>query len=151
MFQELRNKAKAIKRLNEKQLLRLLFFNKELQAFVLDLNRIEQLYKRGIDSEGVTLETIGGAYSDLTVAIKQTKGQPTDRVTLKDTGDFYESFQLIVKGNMIEIDADPIKEGVSLEVRWGSDIIGLSENSLMKLIEKLKPLIIDEIRERLEI
>ena len=151
MLQLLRNKAKAVKRLNEKQLLRLLFFDKQLQKFVLDLNRIEQLYRRGIDSNGESLESIGGAYSELTVALKNQKGQPTDRVTLKDTGDFYESFELIVKGDSIEIAADPVKGGVSLEIRWGDDIIGLAETSIEALIEKLKPLLLNEIRERLEI
>ena len=151
MFQALRNKAKAVKRLNEKQLLKLLFLDKDLQKYVLDLNRIEQLYKRGIDAEGVTLESIGGSYTEFTVAIKQTKGQPTNRVTLKDTGDFYDSFELAVKGEGIEIKANPIKEGISLEVRWGDDIIGLADTSKEELIEKLKPLIIREVRERLEI
>ena len=43
----------------------------------------------GLDKEGKEIvNEQGGKYSPTTVRIKQEKGQPTDRVTLRDTGDW---------------------------------------------------------------
>jgi hypothetical protein len=66
---------------------------------------------------------------------KRKKGQPTDRVTLKDTGDFYSSFQVLpFKGGFI-IDADPIKEDTNLFDRYGEDILGLNDENLQLIIK----------------
>lgn len=58
----------------------------------------KRLLEKGEDAEGKQLRTFGAivpnVYSIRTMIIKDEKGQPTDRVTLKDTGDFHESFSL---------------------------------------------------------
>ena len=40
-------------------------------------------------------------YSDLTISIKKEKGQPTDRVTLYDTGDYFRSMRTDVSANAV--------------------------------------------------
>ena len=58
------------------------------KAEIIKLNTIEQLFKKGVDNENKAIEP---AYTPTTVSIKKSKGQPTNRVTLKDTGDFYKA------------------------------------------------------------
>lgn len=113
--------------------------NRELLDFMVELNTIEQLYNKGIDANRNFL----GEYSPYTIIIKQAKGQPTNRVTLKDTGEFYESFYatLLADGDIF-IGANPLKKDASgkitdLTIEWGKDIIGLTPESMNKLTEKI--------------
>ena len=62
---------------------------KETQDFLIDVLQ-DQLFTTGEDGNGLSL----GEYSPITVKIKQSKGQPTDRITLKDTGAFYNSYEI---------------------------------------------------------
>lgn len=55
------------------------------------MNAEEQLFEQGINRLGVDIMDYA-PYSPLTIAIKEEKGQPTNRVTLRDTGDFEASF-----------------------------------------------------------
>ncbi len=110
----------------------------DLQDYIIFLNTEEQLFK-GKDATGKELEDIGGGYSAFTVAYKQAFGQPTDRVTLKDTGVFYKSFEVEVETDKLIIDAYYLKEGEDLRERWGENLAGLTSESKAKLIEKLLP------------
>lgn len=110
----------------------------DLQDYIIFLNTEEQLYK-GKDATNKDLEDIGGGYSAFTIAYKQTVGQPTDRVTLKDTGVFYKSFEVEVETDKLIIDAYYLKEGEDLRERWGENLAGLTSESKAKLIEKLLP------------
>ena len=60
---------------------------KDTQDFLIDTLQ-DQLFTTGEDGDGVSL----GNYSPITIKIKKRKGQPTDRITLKDTGAFYDSY-----------------------------------------------------------
>ena len=67
-----------------------LFQQTSFRKLIIDLNTEEQLYSQGVDSKGVQL----GEYSIYTKGLKQNKGQRTDHITLKDTGEFYKSFSI---------------------------------------------------------
>lgn len=68
------------------------------------------------------------AYAPYTVLIKDQKGQPSDRVTLKDTGQFYENIFVDVNSETFEIDSnDPKSE--ALQKKYGSRIFGLTPES----------------------
>ncbi len=97
-----------------------------------------QLFELGQDATGRTLESIGGEYSPFTKEIKKSKGQPIDRVTLKDTGDFYATFNVIPFNGGFTIEADTIKDGEDLQDSWGDNIVGLSQENLQILIEAYK-------------
>lgn len=134
--------------LNFNQLLKAILENGDLQERILDLNRYNQLYEKGIDSEGKTLKEIGGSrltssgYSPATVRIKEEKGQKTDNITLNDTGAFYGSFTIILGDQEFYIEADPLKDdGTDLFKEWGEDILGLTDESKEILI----PFILEEI------
>lgn len=85
-------------------------------------------------------------YAKLTVEIKTAKGQPTDRVTLKDTGDFYSGMFLRVNGNgLTEDSTDP--KSLELQDKYGQKIFGLGGSYKQEYIsEFLRPVFIGGIK-----
>jgi hypothetical protein len=78
-------------------------------------------------------------YTKLTIKIKEEKGQPTDRVTLRDEGDHYAGLYAEVQGNAGTIEygsTDPksAKLQKKYDARKGS-IYGLDEASRNELME----------------
>ena len=142
----LRQVAERFLKLDVNRVVNQILRNKEVQREIIRLNTQEQLFKKGIDRTGRTLESIGGAYSDLTVLIKSAKGQPTDRVTLRDTGDFYESFRIEIGKTEFEIQADTLKDDTDLIQEWGEDILGLTEESLEVIRDTFRDAIIEYIQ-----
>ena len=122
--------------------------NTETKELIIRLNTDEQLFQ-GIDSTGRDLDSIGGSYSPLTIEIKKEKGQPYDRVTLKDTGEFYESFKVNPYKGGFSISADAIKDQDDLTKEWGDDIIGLTDASRNELVNHYRNEIIREIKRKL--
>ena len=89
-------------------------------------------------------EDITPPYSAVTVAFKKAKGQPADRVTLKDTGEFYESIKVTMDQDGIKIEAQPFKtdpntgETTNLFDKYGEEVIGLTQNHVNQIISRLK-------------
>lgn len=111
----------------------------KIQKFITDLNTKVQLFDQGEDSREVQLSDIGGTYAPSTIRIKARKGQPSNRVTLKDTGDFHKTFEVIVKPNAnFTIIADTDKDGTDLTNRWGSDIVGLQKDNIDLVMNRLR-------------
>jgi len=97
----------------------------ETQSFLIDSLQ-DQLFTTGEDGNKNSL----GEYSELTVQIKRRKGQPTDRITLKDTGDFYKTYSIDpFKGGFI-IDANGQKSSIDLLVKYGNDILKPNEETI---------------------
>lgn len=113
--------------------------NSETKDLIIELNQ-SQLYDLGEDSEGKKLWSYrpGQPYSPYTIKLKQMKGQPTDRLTLKDTGDFYKSFSVEVKGTDIILDANGNKADTNLFDEYGINILGLNEKNFETFIKKLQ-------------
>ena len=125
--------------------MKVLATNKEWQTKALQLNR-EQLYS-GVDSENRSL----GVYSLKTILDKQRKNQPTDRVTLRDTGDFYASLYLVQKEKSFEIDskdADQTKVNKLLDV-YGENIFGVTEQNKVILRELATPILAQYLKQKL--
>ena len=102
------------------------------EAYIIDMNAEEQLFEQGINRLGVDIMDYA-PYSPLTIAIKEEKGQPTNRVTLRDTGDFEASFFLEVGDKQFEIKAADFKtEG--LIKKYGRQILGLTNENIAALI-----------------
>lgn len=118
----------------EFQLFKIVFDVPNVKQMIIEMNTQEQLFQKGVDSKGIPLMDIGGSYSFVTKDIKDFLGQPIDRITLKDTGDFYKSWNVKILADTIFIEADTIKDGDDLRQRWGNDILGLTEESKQKLI-----------------
>jgi len=116
----------------EKELLNVVQNNEDV---IRDLNTEDQLFQKGIDSKGNKLPT---PYAPFTIAIKQQKGQPTDRITLRDEGDFHNSFFVNADKFPIRIDATDEKRD-KLVREWGEDIFGLTEQSLFETRKDILP------------
>jgi hypothetical protein len=72
------------------------------KPLIIDQQTDEQLYKgKDADSKDITPD-----YALSTKIVKRKKQQPTDRVTLKDTGDLYRSIKVDAKTNEFIISAN---------------------------------------------
>lgn len=115
---------------------------RQFEKYILRSNTEEQLYRRGQDAEGFDVTPF---YTPFTLQIKQAKGQPTDRVTLYDTGVFHASFYVEWRSTEFEIYARDSKTP-KLEGKYGPDIFGLDDNSQQDLIDNLRGPLIDNLR-----
>jgi hypothetical protein len=102
------------------------------EVFTIDLNR-KQLMS-GIDGKG---NEIVPEYSDFTFDVKIRVGQPADRVTLKDTGDFHASIFIDYGTKYIYFDAKDSKTNDLIE-KYGGSILGLTDKSIDLLKNKIK-------------
>ncbi len=122
---------------------------KEVKDLVIRLNtqgeKTSQLFELGEDSLGDSL----GSYSPFTIEKKKKKGQPTNRITLKDTGEFYSSFNVVPYRGGFTIKANPIKEDSNLYDDFGADIIGLNEENLQILRDVYKEKTLEVLRKKL--
>lgn len=115
------------------------------EAYIVDLNAEEQLYEQGINRLGVEIADYA-PYSPVTIAIKEAKGQPTNRVTLRDGGDFESSFFLEVGNKQFEIKASDFKTE-DLIMKYGRQILGLTDENIAILIwQYIYPDLINEAK-----
>ena len=117
----------------------------DVRALIADLNTFGQLFEDGIDSEGRKLSDIRQPYVDSTIQRKRRQGLPVDRVTLFETGKFYESWQVNILNNAdIQIEADTeVGPSYDLQTDYGKNILGLTEESLSTIGEFITPLFIE--------
>ena len=117
---------------------------KEHDRLIVKMNT-DQLYK-GIDSDG---NEITPSYTPFTVDIKRQKNQPYDRVTLKDTGDFHDSFLVRFNDDSFELDATDRKKP-KIDRKYGESIYGLTDDNITKLTESLKDDFVQSFRKAIE-
>lgn len=134
--------AKRLINLDINEILYGVYQKKEFQELVIDQNLVEQLFKHGIDSKGNSL----GKYASSTIKYKKSKGQPYDRVTLIDHGDFYETYRFTAMKNGFDLFMDGKKENTDLFRRYGKDVLGLTDHSLDVISELVKYGIIEYIQ-----
>lgn len=80
----------------------------------------------GLRADGYEIEP---SYSPFTIAEKKRKGQPYDKVTLKDTGAFWQSIYLgDVSIEKFNVDASDEKTDKLIK-KYGGQILGLSTDS----------------------
>lgn len=129
-FSEVANRLKQVK---PSYLIRAAFDN-ELETFVLDLVRIDQLKNEGINSEGEVI----GFYSLTTEMINPEKVAGT-HYTLHDTGYFQKTFELIISNEDIKIWADG-STGKKEDIidKYGREIIGFTGESVEKYTDQLR-------------
>jgi len=84
-------------------------------------------------------------YTPYTKRIKEQKGQPTDRMTLRDTGAFYN--QIFAKVNNSEVIIDSRDEkSEELKDRYGEQIFGLTDENKIDIKEITTGLLIDYVK-----
>lgn len=115
---------------------------------IVGMNADQQLYEKGITATGVFIADYA-PYSEITIEIKQESGQPYDRVTLRDTGDFEHSFFLDADNEKFSIDAADKKTG-DLMKYYGDEILGLTdENAKILQMDIILPSLMQKIRKEL--
>lgn len=101
---------------------------------LISYNANEQLYLFGETSTGIPIKTFA-PYKPKTIAIKRMKAQPVDRVTLKDTGAFHSSFDILFDDEQMAVVAnDPKTE--KLTFKYGNDILGISNRNLDEYVHQ---------------
>lgn len=115
---------------------------KGFEAEVVKMNT-DRLYDVG---EYTTGRAITPGYTPFTVKLKRQKGQPTDRVTLRDTGDFHSSIYLVFQGDRFLVAADDPKTA-DLVAKYGTQIFGMTDKDMAELIELIRPMVFEKFKE----
>lgn len=111
---------------------------RENEDIIIDMNVEDQLYERGVDRHGRAIIDYA-PYSPVTIEYKKLKGQPTSRVTLRDSGDFHHSFFIKFGNEGFKIDASDSKTDDLLS-SYGDAILGLTKENFADLAENyIKP------------
>jgi hypothetical protein len=152
-------RLKQIKKINRSVIINSILSDPNFQQWILDLNRLDQLFIDRINSKNVSVETWSGGYSELTEELNQGitftyKGYSNskkegDPMFLYDTGEFYSSFKISLNPNSFTMDANPIRGDQDLFKRFGEDIIGLTPESMIKLQERILPLFVQKLSEEI--
>lgn len=115
------------------------------QEFIIDMNAESQLYDKGINRFGVDISDYA-PYSPITIEIKREKGQPYNRVTLRDEGKFESSFFIEFLNDGFRISASDAKTA-ALTRKYGDGILGLTDENLQVVIgDYIKPFIFEQAR-----
>lgn len=114
------------------------------EKYIVKMNADEQLYEQGKNALGVDISSYM-PYTQVTIAIKHQKGQPVNRVTLRDTGAFEKSFFIHCDNKQIIIFARD-KKTQKLVKKYGDTIFGLTSENKMELIwKKIYPYIVENL------
>ena len=93
-----------------------------------------QLYERGINGTGVEIMSYE-PYRPRTIKNKKRKGQPYNRVTLKDTGEWYNSLRLVYDVDGFFITSTDEKN-TYLKKKYGPTILRLTNENLSMILDK---------------
>ena len=99
-----------------------------------------QLYEQGINGNKTEIMSYA-PYRPSTIKYKSKRGQPTNRVTLKDTGEWYSSLAVAfdVDGFYVTSLTDNVKSGY-LKKKYGDKILRLTNENLSLLLnEYIRP------------
>ena len=92
----------------------------------------DQLYRRGINGKGQKIMDYM-PYAERTIKNKKRKGQPTTRVTLRDTGAFHESMYVVFDSEGFYITASDDKTEKLVD-KYGEEIFRLTDKNFTRII-----------------
>lgn len=92
----------------------------------------DQLYRRGINGRGEKIMDYM-PYTATTIQIKKRKGQPSTRVTLRDTGAFHESMYVVFDSDGFYITASDEKTNDLIE-KYGEAIFRLTDKNFTRIV-----------------
>jgi len=95
-------------------------FDFVLKDFIIN----KQLFREGIDGKNKRLP----GYSRTTIRLKIGKGDPADRTTLRDKGDFYSSIQIDAFDNHFEVSSNVNHDKFILK-RYGRDVLRITDEN----------------------
>ena len=92
---------------------------------------VDQLYEYGVNRLGVRIDSYA-PYAPYTVFLKKQRGQPYDRVTLRDTGAFHKSFEIVFEPAEFYITASDPKTQELVD-KYGANIFGLTRENINEI------------------
>lgn len=92
----------------------------------------DQLYRRGINGKGEKIMSYA-PYKPRTIQRKKKKGQPTTRVTLRDTGEFHKSMYVVFDSEGFYITASDEKKPFLVK-KYGEKIFRLTDSNFSRII-----------------
>lgn len=92
----------------------------------------DQLYRRGINGRGKKIMDYM-PYTPKTIQNKKRKGQPTTRVTLRDTGAFHKSMFVVFDSEGFYITASDEKTE-ELVKKYGEEIFRLTNKNFTRIV-----------------
>ena len=99
--------------------------------FVLkDLVINKQLFREGIDGKGEKLP----GYRRTTIRLKISKGDPADRTTLRDSGEFYSHIQIDAFPDHFEIVSNVNYDKFILK-RYGNDVLRITDENFREFMK----------------
>lgn len=120
---------------------------REAEDVILDMNR-SQMYDEGIDRNGNAIQP---PYAPATIQYKRRKGQPTNRVTLRDKGDFHLSLYIEYDTDGFEIKDDDFKTPF-LTRKYGVAVLGLTDSNVKILADEVyQPRLLEMLKNKLGI
>ena len=138
--------------LNYEDVLSKVWNDKRVQDKIIELNTREQLFNKGVNSQNEVI----GYYSKATEEISGGRKKEGEHYTLLDTSEFFDSFRILVFGSIAEIIADTMKTNPfagteDLTVKYGKEIIGLTDESKTILKEIISQVTKEILRNYLSI
>lgn len=103
----------------------------ENEIAIIELNTEDQLFEQGINTYGVDISDYA-PYSEITIEDKKIKGQPYNRVTLRDESDFHDSVFIRYGTDGFSIAASDFKTE-DLVKKYGK-VLGLTEENKGELL-----------------
>lgn len=127
---------------------------RQIEPLIIQFVTEDQMYDRGEKAIDGKPAPILPMYSRRTIQRKKKKGQPYDRVTLRDTGRFHKSLRVhyTADGFYVFSPSGSVKYLKYIEARYGKDIYDLQRDNLKMVLREqdwVKKRIVDEIRSKM--
>lgn len=122
----------------------------ENEEVIIQMITEQQLYEQGIEGRGIEIASYR-PYAWSTIKRKHKKGQPVDRVTLRDTGKFYKSLHVEFDptGGFYIVSTD--YKAKYLLKRYGTTIFRLTDSNLKILLDDyIRPSLLVKLKESLQ-
>jgi len=159
MFGRFKRLINNVYKLNEQKIFLEIVSKDNIQKFIIDLNRFDQIFDAGIDVDGNELPEYSQytelVSSDDTFTATSFSGESLSKQKefgesffLLAKGDMYNAFKVVVKGDGFHIvNNKTIKKskGETTDYR-DLDILGLTNGSKSELAEKIIPLVVREVK-----
>lgn len=122
---------------------------KELEPEIVSTIADEQLYAEGINGGGVEIASYR-PYAESTIRRKIRKGQPTDRVTLRDTGAFHKEMHVVFDEEGFYITSENFKTPF-LVSRYGPKIFRLTDENFTRIVrERVRKELVKRLKESIK-
>lgn len=107
----------------------------EVEEIIVSAIADDQLYRRGVTGKDVKIASYA-PYAETTKRIKRILGQPTTRVTLKDTGDFHGAMRVVFDDEYpggFYVTSDDEKVQMLVE-KYGPEIFRLTNKNFTRIV-----------------